>query len=142
MSIYRKIAPIARSDVHADTAAAPGKAPTASGATSDDAEKSKRRKGAPMDSPLPRTKAWMETLPTAVQPIALMRSYARIANLVASDWSQPDVMYETFDALLHDRRGHRKGFPSAVMAELLALRTHYLGLHPQRSVSWENLTKR
>lgn len=142
MSIYRKIDRIALSDVHADAAASQVGRPGEAGSTSEDAEKSKRRKGAPMDTPLPRTKAWMETLPTGVQPIGLMRSYARIANAIAADWNQPDAMYETFDTLLHDRRGNRKGFPAAVMAELLALRTHYLGLHPQRSASWENLTKR
>src|SRR5206468_8332225 len=99
-------------------------------AGSEDAEKSKQRKAAPMDAPLPRTFTWMAKLPREVQPLELMRSYPRIANAMATIWNEPEAMSDFFDELLVDRRGNRKGFFPEITGELLALRAYYVDLHP------------
>ena len=130
MSIYRKIAKEAPSDVTTTTVTRQFKRPEASATGSEDPEKSKKRKAAPMDAPLPRTFTWIAKLPREVQPIELMRSYARIANVMATIWNEPDAMSEYFDELLVDRRGNRKGFPPDVTGELLKLRAYYVDLHP------------
>jgi hypothetical protein len=79
------------------------------------------RKNQPANIALPKTKAWFETLPSKVQPSALMRQFPRIANLIAAAWDDL-VQFETYmDSLLTDNRGGRKGFPSDVIAELRAL---------------------
>src|SRR5690349_5111767 len=52
------------------------------------------RKNQPTDIPLPRTKAWLETLPPKVRPTALMRQFPRIANLIAATWDDL-VQFET-----------------------------------------------
>ena len=44
-----------------------------------------------------------------------MRSYGRIANLIASSWDDRDATYRYFDELLQDRRGNRKGFPPTLI---------------------------
>jgi hypothetical protein len=142
MSIYRKFAREAPNDVLVNAVAQKAPTPSATGAAQEDAEQSKRRKGAPMDTPLPRTFTWVTRLPQDVQPIGLMRLYPRIANLLASGWDDRDGTYQYFDELLNDRRGHRKGFPPDVMGELLALRTYFAGIHPTTSANWEDLTKR
>jgi len=95
-----------------------------------------------MDEPLPRTFTWAAKLPRDVQPIALMRSFPRIANLIASVWNEPDAMHDYFTDLLVDRRGNREGFPPPVHAELIALRAYYTGLHPKELATWGDLTKR
>ena len=83
------------------------------------------RKAAPADSPLKRTLKWMENLPAEVRPTALLRLYARVANLIAASW--PDAMaFGTYmESLLNDQRGNRRGFPPAVRAELIALKQYY-----------------
>lgn len=139
MSIYRKFADDAKNDVFAKMGSGPVKRPGAAAGESEDAEATRWRKAAPMEAPLPRTFTWVAKLPRDVQPIELMRTYARIANLMAAVWDEPDAMYGYFEDLLHDHRGNRKGFPPAVMAELLALRTYYAGLYPHRMASWEDL---
>jgi hypothetical protein len=142
MSIYRKFARDATSDVHVNTVTRQVETPAATNDANEEAEKSKRRKSAPMDAPLPRTFTWVAKLPRDVQPVELMRLFPRIANLLASAWDDREATHGYFDELLHDRRGNRKGFPPEVMAELLALHTHYAGLNPKPMASWEHLTKR
>jgi hypothetical protein len=70
------------------------------------------------------TVQWAETLPSNVQPRALMREYPRIANMVALLWTEPTrTAFDNYmESLLVDRRGNRKGFPSAVASDLLMLR--------------------
>jgi hypothetical protein len=80
-----------------------------------------RRKSEPANIPLPRTLAWADELPPRVRPVALMRQFPRIANLIAAAWEDL-VQFEIYmDSLLTDKRGGRKGFPSDVIAELGAL---------------------
>jgi hypothetical protein len=142
MSIYRKFARESLNDVQVTAVPRQVQEPAATDDAKEEAEQSKRRKGAPMNAPLPRTFTWVAKLPQEVQPIELMRSYARIANLIASSWDDRSATHQYFDELLQDRRGSRKGFPPEVMTELLALRTHYATLHPAPMASWEDLTKR
>jgi hypothetical protein len=80
-----------------------------------------RRKSAPANIPLTRTLKWANELPPRVRPVALMRQFPRIANLIAAAWEDL-VQFEIYmDSLLTDKRGGRKGFPSDVIAELGAL---------------------
>jgi hypothetical protein len=79
------------------------------------------RKSAPVNIPLPRTLKWADELPPRVRPIALMREFPRIANLIAAAWEDL-VQFEIYmDSLLTDKRGGRKGFPGDVIDELGAL---------------------
>jgi hypothetical protein len=142
MSIYRKFAPDTRNDVYATAIAPKVTAPDPVAVAREEAEQAKKRRGEPMNAPLPRTLQWAAHLRADVRPEQLLRLYGRIANNLAALWGQPDAMYAYFDELLHDRRGHRKGFPPDVMAELLALRTYYAGVHPQTAASWADVTKR
>jgi hypothetical protein len=141
MSIYRKLRPGALNDVYGTGVGPEVEKPEAT-TTSEDSEQAKRRRGEPMNAPLPRTFPWIAKLPRDVQPVELLRAYPRIANVIASIWGEPAAMTGYLDELLHDRRGNRKGFPPAVMAELLALRTHYRGLHPEPSISRGDIDRR
>ena len=61
MSIYRKIAPDPKNDVHATTISPrpkPVEASVRADAEREEAERSKRSKGEPIGSPLPRTFQW------------------------------------------------------------------------------------
>src|SRR5215467_15159757 len=79
------------------------------------------RKGAPANSAFPRTLKWADELPPRVKPVALMRQFPRIANLIAAAWDDL-VQFEMYmDSLLTDKRGGRNGFPTDVIAELGAL---------------------
>src|SRR5512135_96879 len=80
-----------------------------------------RRKSAPANVPLPRTLKWADELPPRVRPVALMRQFPRIANLIAANWDDLVQLEIYMDSLLTDKRGGRKGFPSEVTAELGAL---------------------
>lgn len=142
MSIYRKFARDEPNEVHVNTVSRKVETRSVADEAKEAAEKLKRRKGAPMDAPLPRTFTWIAKLPHDVQPIELLRSYPRIANLIASAWEDREATHQYFDELLQDRRGSRKGFPPEVMVELLALRSHYAGLNPRPMTAWEDLTKR
>jgi hypothetical protein len=141
MSIYRKIGPDSVNEIYS-IAVPPEAAEPGTPKTSEDPEKARLRRGEPMNSPLPRTLTWVAKLPRDLRPAELLRSYSRVANLIASIWDDPPAMNAYFADLLHDRRGNRKGFPTAVMAELLALRRHYGGLHPEPTIAWGDVTRR
>jgi len=141
MSIYRKIGPDTVNDVYA-TGVKPEGAKPGMPTTSEDPEKAKLRRGEPMNSPLPRTFTWVAKLPSDLRPVELLRSYPRIANLIASIWDDPAAMNGYFYDLLNDRRGNRTGFPEAVRAELVALRRHYGAQHPEPTISWGDGSRR
>lgn len=65
---------------------------------------------------------WCHSLPTAVRPLALCESFARLANRLALVWPDAELTDRFLDDLIIDRRGGRKGFPPAVMDELIRLR--------------------
>jgi hypothetical protein len=73
----------------------------------------------------PRTLRWVEMLPSEVRPIALLRRYPRIANLVASVWGAPKCLNTYMESLLTDQRGDRRGFPPDVLQDLVSLRRYY-----------------
>ena len=66
MSIYRKFARESPNDVQVTAHPRQVEEPVAIDAAKEEAEKSKRRKGAPMDTPLPRTFTWAAKLPPEV----------------------------------------------------------------------------
>jgi len=96
-------------------------------ATSSHAEDAQRarRRAAPMSDPLPVTFRWIARLPREVQPRELLRQFPRVANALATSWPDRAAFRACLYALLIDRRGNRKGFPQAIVAELLALRAWF-----------------
>ena len=101
-----------------------------------------RRKALPANVPLPRTLKWVESLPSDVKPTALLRHYARIANVLAAAWDDPKAVSSYMDCLFSDERGDRKGFPRDVSLELLGLREYHVKLHGEHSATWAVLRKR
>ena len=86
---------------------------------------SRKRIAAPCNSLLPSTLLWAKDLPPEVVPTALMRSFPRIANLLAANWKDPRAFYNYMRSMLTDSRGGRQGFPSNMMQELVNLRMSY-----------------
>lgn len=85
----------------------------------------KRKTGQPSNVALPRTLMWAAGLPAEVQPHELLRSFARIANFLASGWQEPESMRLYFADLLGSQRPQRCGFPAPVAAELQRLDAYY-----------------
>jgi hypothetical protein len=79
------------------------------------------RQEAQVNTPLPATLQWAASLPPRVRPTALLRQYARIANLIAANWRNPGAFDDYMESLLTNNRGKRRGFPPDIMMELLAL---------------------
>jgi hypothetical protein len=100
----------------------------------DPSEWSKRRRPAEARDRLltPATETWLDRLPRDVRPIELPRAYPRIANQVADVWSDAASCMVLLEALMVDRRGGRRGFPSRVALELAALRDHRLAAERAR----------
>lgn len=65
---------------------------------------------------------WLRALPPRRRPMVLCLRFPRVANRLAWVWSDAELSAQTFDDLLTDRRGGRKGFPPQVLAELKRLR--------------------
>jgi hypothetical protein len=145
MSVYRKFAPELTnpsevwSDVHASRVAAPSTKPAASETSS--SAHAHLRKAAPANIALPRTREWIERLPSEVRPVALMRQFARIGNLIAASWDDLTAFDKYMQSLLTDKRGNRKGFPPDVLAELVALNRHRHRAVDSGS-AWADVTKR
>lgn len=102
----------------------------------------RRRRQSPVGEPLPITFRWIAKLPRSVQPLALLRQYPRIANMMAGTWPDPPSYRAYLHDLLTDRRGSRKGFPPEIVQELLALRVHYEDLHPAMLDVYRDVDKR
>jgi hypothetical protein len=94
---------------------------------------SHRRKAVPLNIILPSTSVWAEDLLPQVRPLALMRTFPRIANLLASSWKDPKAFHKCIESLLVDRRGGRQGFSPEIRQELFRLRTAYRFLGPERT---------
>ena len=95
------------------------------------------RKAKPLETLLPRTAAWIASLPAASQPHELARQFARIANHLCATWHQPAECRRYFDDLLVDKRGGRKGFPAEVLSELLRLRRLHAEQYPTTDLGWQ-----
>jgi hypothetical protein len=90
------------------------------------------RKAAPTNKVLSRTLKWAERLPPDVVPIALLRHYPRIANVIAATWRHPPFLRSYMDCLFRDDRGNRRGFPPDVLSELVALEQLRTPARPDR----------
>ena len=86
------------------------------------------RRAEPACKPLPRTLRWVASLPPNVQPTALLRHYARIANVMAATWEHSTSLRSYMDCLFSDNRGNRQGFPQDVLRELVALKRYHESL--------------
>ena len=64
---------------------------------------------------------WMDKLPDGLRPIELTHTYPRIAAQIMTEWNKPPLICEYLHALIFDKRGGRRGFPSSVGAEILYL---------------------
>jgi hypothetical protein len=107
-----------------------------------DAQSIARRRQTPSTDPLPLTFKWVAKLPRSVQPLALLRQYPRIANMMAGTWQDPQSCRAYLHDLLTDRRGTRKGFPPEIVQELVRLRVHYEHLHPPLLDVYKDVNKR
>lgn len=67
---------------------------------------------------------WLDRLPPEVRPLDLPRAYPRLANQLAEAWNDVDGCLAMLGDLVVDQRGDRRGFPSRVALELVALRDH------------------
>lgn len=83
-----------------------------------------RRWRQPLDQQLPATARWVATLPSEIQPLALLQRFPRIANDLARVWHDDTELQLHLDELLTDRRGGRQGFPPEIHQELLMLREY------------------
>jgi hypothetical protein len=100
------------------------------------------RRASPASKPLPRTLEWIASLPPDVQPTALLRHYARIANVIAATWHDSRALQSYMDCLFNDDRGNRQGFPPDVLHELVALREYYDSVETEKSSIWTDVPKR
>jgi hypothetical protein len=105
-------------------------------------ERKSHRKAAPANVPLPRTLNWVKDLPSSVKPTALLRQYARIANVFAATWNDPKALTSYMNCLLRDERGNRKGLPPDILREIRALREYHATLNEAHPSSWAVLRKR
>jgi hypothetical protein len=94
---------------------------------------SQRSRSQPANYLLLTSLEWLERLSPPVRPAALATQFPRIANRLASGWNEPAAMRRSFDDLVYDRRGSRRGFPVDVHRDLMTLRDYYFGYVPQRS---------
>ena len=99
------------------------------------------RKAAPAKMLLPRTSMWLASLPSVVQPMALVHRFARIANFIAATWDDRKSFDSYMESLLTDKRGKRQGFPADVLAELVALQRYHDTLKDDES-AWNVVGKR
>ena len=78
----------------------------------------------PPNMPNQRTLAWVKSLPAEVQPFALLRGHARIANVVAELWKYPRSCRACLEQLLADEHNQRR-FSPEVRGELVSLQHFY-----------------
>ena len=72
----------------------------------------------------PAATAWLEHLPADVRPLDLPRAYPRIVNDLAEVWNNTNLCLKLLAELVVDERGGRRGFPSRIALEIVALREH------------------
>jgi hypothetical protein len=110
-----------------------------SGGKSSAVDWEKRRKAQGAEALSTATIQWLVKLPPHVQPRHLQVKYPRIANKLASLWSQPAQCEPYLDELITDKRGGRKGFPLGVAQELATLRDYYFRLHHKGAIAWDHV---
>ena len=67
---------------------------------------------------------WLMQLPPALRPQKLALQIPRLANFIASVWSNPQEASAALDSLVVDRRGGRRGLPDTVQHEVRLLQSH------------------
>jgi len=105
-------------------------------------DRKSRRKAAPANVPLPRTLDWVKGLPPSVKPTALLRQYARIANVLAATWNDHKALSSYMNCLVRDDRGNRKGLPPEILREIRALREYHATINAEQSSTWTVIGKR
>lgn len=100
------------------------------------------RRAQPVQHLLPRTVAWMDSLPDEVRPNALAQQFARITNIIAGAWTAPTECREYLDALLSDGRANRKGFAPEVLRDIHRLRTLHAVTYPMQDGCYAGARKR
>lgn len=80
----------------------------------------------------PETEKWLDSLPLEVRPLDLPRAYPRVANLISELWANADACLAMLADLVVDQRGDRRGFPSRVALEIVALRDHRVAVERMR----------
>ena len=98
---------------------------SSSDSTAESIDWSKHRRPQPDEFLLPISESLLDQLPPEVFPGALAAQYARIVNLIASEWNRAGTHPAFFDELLIDRRGGRRGFPAPVKRDLEKLRDYW-----------------
>jgi hypothetical protein len=145
LMVYRKLdgLPVRNADSEApDSTLGVSSLQKPASSTQSGAEVTARRRQTPSADPLPITFKWIAKLPRSVQPLALLRQYPRIANMMAGMWQDPQSCRAYLHDLLTDRRGSRKGFPAEIVQELVRLRVHYEHLHPPMLDVYKDVDKR
>lgn len=77
---------------------------------------------------LSHTHAWLRGIANGQHPKQLCRHYPRIANRIATRWSDVRATDRLLLDLMIDRRGNRMGFPPRIRQEIERL----YGLHARR----------
>ena len=135
MSIYRPVQRSPRSDVHqvSEHVVGPDTGQQRESSAASEQDWTSKRKAHPAETLLPVATRWLTTLPFDCYPLALAKTFPRIANALATFWARPDALMSYLSELLVDRRGGRKGFPLDVLDELHQLKAYYSSLHPEFS---------
>jgi len=98
------------------------------------------RRRQPLNDALPMAIRWIAGLPVEVRPLALLKQFPRIANVLSRAWNDAAELQAVLDDLLIDRRGGRNGFPVDVTEELLVLRDYFQGRYPNVASPGQRLT--
>jgi hypothetical protein len=89
------------------------------------------------------TVEWLVALPTETRPKALPVRFPRVANGLASRWSEPQRCLAYLEDLLIDKRGNRRGFPIDVLHELAGLKNYYESVvHRTPQTVWDEVSSR
>ena len=142
MGTYRISDRLPRSDVHVQEAVqerwASGPSNSASQVNIELGQYQHLRKATPANKLFPHTLTWCASLPDDIRPNALLRSYARIANLIAVSWADRKWFRTYMETLLTDTRGNRRGFPPDVLSDLTALQ-RYRNSIGTNSLTWQSV---
>jgi hypothetical protein len=83
------------------------------------------RNAEPPNMPNQQTLAWIKSLSPDVQPFALLRSHARLANVIAELWEYPRSCRACMEQLLTDEHGNQRRFSPEVRGELVSLQRYF-----------------
>ena len=85
---------------------------------------------------------WLAELPENFRPRETAARFPHIANSLCTRWQAPMACREYFDELLLDARGDRRGFPTPVARELVALKDYYESVvFPTVQTAWDEVAR-